>query len=180
MLHALLDQSPDMFYACAARTGREKAVRDDLAALGVWAWLPVEIRHKRFQGCSEPQISERPRWPGYVFAHLTAEQFFEARSIKHLHATKLQLMPQEAQSLARAHDAISAENDRVRREIEAGQAPVVQYEPGDALEILDGPFADRLATFACIVRRSGEYRLSLAIDGMRLPVEVMPGHVRPA
>ena len=144
-----------VFYACAAKTGQERKVAAEIEATGAWAWIAEEITHKRFPGCSEPKISHKPSWPGYVFANLDGNQFFAARSIKGLHPTRLQLCPSEAKMLIRDVERIEERNARVMRQIEAGQI-VMDYSPGDSLEILNGAFADRLASLSSIVQRDGE------------------------
>lgn len=166
-----------LFYACAAKTGQERKVVEDIEAIGAWAWISEEITHKRFPGCSEPQVSRKPSWPGYVFANLDGNQFCAARSIENLHQTKLQLCKNEAMMLIRDVGRIEERNARVMRQIEAGQI-VMDYSPGDSLEILNGAFADRLASLSSIVKRNGQYILSLNVDGSAFPVQVDPADVR--
>lgn len=166
-------------YACAAQTGREYSVEQDLRDLGVWVWVPRTVYPVRPPNCRHFVATDKPRWPGYVFARMDAGMFFEARNVRYLHRTKMQLHPREAAQLLETHSRIEAENARARREIELGERKSA-WEPGQRVEIIDGPFKDRLATFASIIDRTSErgYRLRLEIDGMPMPVDVNPLDVK--
>jgi transcription antitermination factor NusG len=171
------------FYACAAQTGQEFRVAQEIADLGAWAWCAKEIRAMRPAKSRKPVWTERPLWPGYVFAQLSPAQFFTARAIKGLHATKLQLNNREVYGpggLLNSHDRIEAANAELRRKIEAQDAPPVDYKPNQALEFIDGAFLSRLGTFGKIVHKSGAegYMLQVEVDGW--PILVEPHMVKAA
>jgi transcription antitermination factor NusG len=174
----LFEQDNRFFYACAAKSKAEYEVREDLEEVGAWAWVATEVREQRFKGCSEPKISERPLWPGYIFTYLDPYLFFRSRNINNLHATKLQLCPEEARGLLTIIDRVEANKAKALRQIAAGTAPIVDYQQGETLELLDGAFRDRLAAFREIIQRNGQYRLSIHVEGMALPIEVAPQDVR--
>lgn len=168
-------------YACAATVGKEFTVLEDLAAVGIEGWVPRQVFPVKPPGEKVFHASERPLWPGYVFAVMDAAAFFEARHIRHMHKTKLQLHPAEVRGLSQARAAVDAEAERARREIKAGTTKSA-WAKGQRLEVIDGPFKDRLAAFAKIIERTGEpgYRLEVYVDGMPLPMAIDPASVRVA
>lgn len=168
------------YYACACRPRHEEAVSEDLIALGAWVWLPWLIRPQNVKGTV--YASRRPRWPGWIFARLDGSQLFDARNIKHLHRHKLPLHAAEVHNrggLLDMREQIERDNERTRREIEMGNRKT-DFAEGDRLELIDGPFKDRLASFASVIEKSGVtgYHLSVQIEGMTLPVQVNPADVR--
>jgi len=160
-------------YACAARTGSEFDVEADLREIGAWAIAPRRVVPFIPPNQSKPVPSERPLWPGYVFAALDAWRLFEARNIRHLHRTRLQLSAKEASQLMQVIEALDAENERLRREIDAGRR-AVDLVKGERVEILDGPLAGRLGEFERIIRRSADrgFDLRIAVDGLPVPVTI--------
>lgn len=170
-----------MIYACAAQTGREFAVEAELRDLGGWVCAPRQVSPLRPPGESKWFATERPLWPGYVFADLDGAAFFEARNIRYLHKTKLQFTVAEAAKLTASLEQVDAVNARVRREIEAGNVKS-EWTEGERAEITEGLFRERLCHFATVIERSGApgYKLRVYVEGMELPVDVDPWAVKRA
>lgn len=168
-------------YFCAATVGHEFAVAAALAEVGIEAWVARQVFPVKPPGEKVFHASQRPLWPGYVFAVMDAAAFFEARHVRHLHKTKLQMNRSEVQAFSQIRDTVDAEAERARREIKAGTIKS-NWTEGQQLEVIDGPFKDRLASFALIIERSGDrgYRLQVYVDGMPLPLAIDPASVRVA
>ena len=160
------------YYACAAAVGQEFRVADELAEIAPWVWVARRLEPVRVGKSRKRDWSERPMWPGYVFAQLGPAHFFEARTIKGLHPTKLQLHPSEAKALLRAAARIDEDLHAEKRRIERRQAPPVTYTPGQAVEILDGPLMERLAAFQRVIRRAGQEYAQISIEGLPFQVDV--------
>lgn len=160
------------YYACAARVGQETQVAEELAEIAPWVWVAKRLEPIRVGKSRKRDWSERPMWPGYVFAQLGPDHFFEARKIKGLHPTKLQLHPIEERKLLRAVALVDEELSVEKRRIERRQAPAVTYQPGQAVEILEGAFAERLAAFQRIIRRAGNEYAQISIEGLAFAVDV--------
>ncbi len=160
------------YYACAARVGQETQVAEELAEIAPWVWVAKRLEPIRVGKSRKRDWSERPMWPGYVFAQLGAEHFFEARNIKGLHPTKLQLHPTEKRILLRAAARLDDELHSEKRRIERQRAPAVTYEPGQTVDILDGAFVDRLAAFQRVIRRAGREYGRINIHGWPVPVDI--------
>jgi len=132
----------------------EFAVEDQLHALGIDAWTPRKITFVRRGKKRHPEPITDPYLPGYVFADIPAELFHRALEARGAFATTMSLSRADKDSIARFRRRVDEENAEAERIIARNdRAAMCQWTPGQALEILSGPFADKIVKFA---------RLSLA------------------
>jgi len=167
-------------YLCYARTGKEFEVESALRECVNDVWCGRVIEWKRVGKKRRPEPIEKPALPNYLFATMTDGQFHEAQGIKYLAATMAPLGRHAERGFHRfrhAVDAEYAEADRARRNSEV---PSSEFRVGELLEIIGGPFSERIATFRQVVERAHELhpRLRLDVDGV--PVEIDPLDVRRA
>ena len=130
----------------------EFAVERQLQDMGIDAWTPRKITFMRRGKKRHPEPVIAPYLPGYVFADIPAEAFREALQARGAFATTLHLSQRSSPTVRAFQRRVEAENAEANRIIAANdRAAMVQFNPGDALEILAGPFAERLVKFRRIV-----------------------------
>lgn len=132
----------------------EFAVERQLRALGLEAVAPRRIEFKR-QGKkrhAEPVTSAY--LPGYIFAKIPAGMFTKAIQCRGLSPSLMAVSPQEVRKHVKPFlSKVADENAEAERIIASrDRAAMCQFEPGAALEVLAGPFADRLVSFTRMVR----------------------------
>ncbi len=156
----------------------EWAVERQLRHLGCDTICPVRIDFKRAGKRRYADPVRAPYLPGYVFAEIPAETFTRAANATGAMSSFMAVTPQEMRNHVRPFfaaceeerekaEAIIARNDR---------AAMLQFTPGQAVEILQGPFAGRVATFMRLVMAADFPRLECEMDifGAKLPIEVDP------
>ncbi|MEW2911427.1 hypothetical protein [Leisingera sp. JC11] len=132
----------------------EFAVERQLRALGLQAFAPRKIEFKR-QGKkrhAEPVTSAY--LPGYIFVEIPAEIYAAAIQCRGLNPSLMMVSGQEVRKHVQPFLAkVVEENAEAQRIIESrDKAAMCQFEPGTALEVLAGPFADRMVSFTRMVR----------------------------
>lgn len=169
-------------YLLYARSGQEFTVRDDLALIGIDAWCGRVLEGKpdpKRAGRKRVMIwHERPALPNYLWASMTAPQFYAAQRIKHLSPT-MQLVPHSAVSgLLRFQSRVDAEYRRARAAQERGEQAPPQFDAGQEIEAIGGPLAGLLARFRGIVEDADGFHVEAETDLGR--VRLNPAHVRKA
>lgn len=163
----------------------EFAVEAQLRAMGLEAWTPRKIEFKRQgkQRYAEPVTL--PYLPGYVFARIPAQDY--ARSITGTTGLSRTTMPLSGASMAsveafrRRVEAEQAEAERIIARND--RAAMSAFVPGEALEILAGPFMDRAVSFRRMVENAAgwpEIEGEAQIFGQAVRVRVDPLDVRRA
>lgn len=130
----------------------EFAVERQLQDMGLTAWTPRKITFMRRGKKRHPEPVIEPYLPGYVFAEIPARAFHEALQARGAFSTTLHLSQGSFAAVRAFQSRVEAENAEANRIIAANdRAAMVQFNPGDALEILAGPFAERLVKFRRMV-----------------------------
>ena len=130
----------------------EFAVERQLQDMGLTAWTPRKITFMRRGKKRHPEPVIEPYLPGYVFADIPAQAFHEALQARGAFSTTLHLSQGSFAAVRAFQSRVEAENAEANRIIAANdRAAMVQFNPGDALEILAGPFAERLVKFRRMV-----------------------------
>ena len=130
----------------------EFAVEQQLQVMGITAWTPRKITFVRRGKKRHPEPVTEPYLPGYVFADIPAEFFHDALQARGAFSTTLHLSAGSLAAVRAFQRRVEADNAEANRIIAANdRAAMVQFNPGDALEILAGPFAERLVRFRRMV-----------------------------
>ena len=169
----------------AAKIRGEFAVEAQLRAAGIEATAPRRIEFKRLGKKRQPQPVESAWLPGYVFANIPADRYAEviattkglSPTLMAIHSTE---MRENVQPFLRMAAAKLEEAEQIidRKD----RAAMVQFNPGDGIEIVGGPFFDRAATFLRMVSAAGSdfpmVEAEVEMFGGRVPVKLDPLHVR--
>jgi len=164
----------------------EFAVERQLRALGLEAFAPRKIEFKR-QGKkrhAEPVMSAY--LPGYIFAEIPAVMFTKAIQCRGLSPSLMAVSPQEVRRHVRPFlSKVAEENAEAERIIASrDRAAMCQFTAGQALEVLTGPFADRVVEFTGMVQAAHDthpmIEAQMEIFGRLTPVKVDPLDVRAA
>lgn len=165
-------------YLLYAKSGKEFQVADDLRLIGIDAWAGRVIRWKRKGKDRRPEAYEEPALPNYLWASMTAAQFYHAQKVKHLSPT-IRLVPHSAtaglQKFQRMADAAFREQDEARRRAEA---PLPEFDVGQALKLVGGPFSDMVVTFRGIINATDALNRQIEADGPFGRMRVDPFDVR--
>lgn len=132
-------------WVIATTNGQEQNVQEQIEALGLTCAVPLRVDVIRQGKRRRPDVVERAYLPGYAFAWFGAEDWHAIRGAKHVRT----MMGVSAQSerLVRAFIAsVQADYEARMAQISAGLR-VEEYNPGDLLQIMTGPFAGQLARF---------------------------------
>lgn len=167
----------------SAKSGREFEVRDAVLALGGYAWVAREFATVRPPTKRRHVAVVRPLqgMGRYEVIQCTDDQWHKLREVKHLSATLLPVSDAAAaRYLLPFMDRIDSDYATRAARFDAGEK-LAAYQPGDALKVLAGPFADKLATFARIVEGATDLEDKLMAEipflgGKRL-VPLDPLHV---
>lgn len=132
----------------------EFAVERQLRALGIEAHAPRKIEFKRVGKKRHAEPITSAYLPGYVFADIPAELFTRAIHCRGISSTLLAVTPQEVRRHVQPFLAkVDDENAEAKRIIDSrDRAAMCQFEPGQALGILAGPFMERAAKFLRMVQ----------------------------
>lgn len=131
----------------------EFAVERQLLGLGIWAKAPRKIEFKRSGKKRHPEPVTSAYLPGYIFAEIPAAAFVKAIQCRGLSSTLMAITPSEARAVMRFLDRVDGENAEAQRIIASrDRAAMCQHRPGDALEVLAGPFRDRMVQFTRMVQ----------------------------
>ena len=132
----------------------EFAVERQLKALGIEAHTPRRIEFKRLGKKREAEPITSPYLPGYFFAEIPAALYAEALAVKGIGSTLMTICAAEVKIYVRPFlSKVREENAVAQHIIEANdKAAMCQFKAGDALEILEGPFKDRIVRFERMVQ----------------------------
>lgn len=167
-------------YLCYARSGKEFDVSDEIRALGGDVWCGRRIEWVRTGKNRRPEPREVPALPNYLFATLTPDQYHAARNVKFLAHTMAQLSPGAIDGFRRFARVVDARHSADSKVAANATAPTAQFDPGEALQIIGGPFSEMTGTFRRIVEHAHDRhpRVEVMVNG--IPVAVDPLSVRRA
>lgn len=170
------------------------AVARQLRALGFEAWCPRKIEFKRQGKRRHPDPIISPYLPGYVFIESSAHQYHEIFMAQGIGRTLMAIGQGDLRGERRNKDgekvkggngvldfltwadARLAEAERIIENND--RAAMVQYSPGDPLEIISGPFMDRAVRFTAMVQEAGDMHPMVAFE-TELFGRVVAGKVDP-
>lgn len=176
-------------YALNVTKGQEFRTAEEIEALGLKPWVPL-ARRSRF-------VKEKGKGGEYVWYDapyinkliicvIPAIYFRDVVKLKHvigqpLEFTRRDIEGDHRQGLKQFKAWVEAEyQDQKRKEANANYK--CEFQPGDALRICGGPFADFTGPFQEIVRRSKDdyarVRIEIEIMGRATPVDVDPDQVQ--
>ena len=133
-----------MFIAYAS-SGFEFSAQEEAEALDLWAVVPRKVEMIRMGKNRRPDAVVTPYLPNYLFLRATAQEWHWLRTSKHCRSM-MAVVPQAEKLVVQFIDKVEADYAQRMAQIEAGQR-VDEYEPGDLLEIIAGPFAGTMARF---------------------------------
>lgn len=183
-----------MKYLLYARAGREFEVEASIEALGLWASAPKALRKKRVGRTKRDVVFyDAPYVPNFLFADIPAQQFLDCLEIKNLAPTLCPIPPAEwrggldpkgnqRKGVVHFLDQVQQEYDARDRQRENLEAPAWEFESGQALEILSGPFKGFMATFRRMVEHSHhpfpKVHADAEVFGRTTPFEIDPLDVK--
>lgn len=176
------------YYAINATRGKEFEVESELTEMGLHPWVPRQLASKYVKEKRSVVWYDRPYVGKLLFSIIPAVYFRDVFKLKHVIGKPIKLNrldiegdpSRNAPGLKDFQAAVREEYEDMQRRKENSEYRC-QYEPGQALRILDGPFADQHAVFLKAIRQAhDEYhklRLEMAIMGRKATVELDPDKV---
>lgn len=140
-------------WAAYVRTGKEFDAQEECETLGITCHVPRRVDMIRQGKRRRPDPVVRPFLPNYVFIEATPAQWHDLKDTK-LIRTTMGIGDGNARLVHRFIARVEADYAQRMAQIEAGQR-VDEYNEGDALEIIAGPFAGMLAKFRSIAEGAG-------------------------
>ena len=164
------------WYAIQVYSGSEKAVKKGIEFLAVENGIedqvesiivPVEEVIEVKNG--EKKITERVLYSGYVFAHVDLDT-----SLWH----KVQSLPRVSRFIGEGKTATpltAADIKVILEKMESKQAPrpKVDFEKGEMVRIIDGPFSNFTGMVDEYDLDHGKLKLNVSIFGRNTPVEIL-------
>lgn len=169
-------------YLGYAKSGKEFEVEQSLRDLGISVWCGRVIESKRIGKRRKAEYHEMPKLPNYMFMDLTEHTFYDAAEVKHLYPFFFALTSLDLRDLGtfkREVEADYAEADRARRR---GEKIVAEYQPGEAVMAVQGPFREKLMRFRRVVENSEpiQYEMETELFGRVTRVHADPLDLRRA
>lgn len=142
-------------WACYVKSGKEFEAQEEAQALGITCHVPRRVDMIRQGKRRRPDPVVKPFLPNYVFCDLTDQQWHAVKSSKHIRSL-LGIGANNARQVMQFIARVEADYTQRMAQIEAGQR-VDEYEDGDVLQIIAGPFAGQLATFRRVAEGAGMF-----------------------
>lgn len=164
----------------------EFAVERQLRAMGIEAHAPRRIEFKRVGKKRHAEPITSAYLPGYIFAEIPADMFTRAIQCRGISTTLMAVTPQEVRRHVQPFLAkVDDENAEANRIIDSrDRAAMCQFEPGQALDVLAGPFAERVVKFSRMIETAHDafpmIEAQMEILGRLSRVKVDPLDVRAA
>ena len=164
------------WYAIQVYSGSEKAVKKGIELLAIENGIeekvesiivPVEEVIEVKNG--EKKITERVLYSGYVFAHVDLDT-----SLWH----KVQSLPRVSRFIGEGKTAtpLTASDIKVildKMEQKSAPRPKVDFEKGEMVRIIDGPFSNFTGMVEEYDLDHGKLKLNVSIFGRNTPVEIL-------
>jgi len=177
-------------YAINTTRGKEFEVEDELRALGLKPWVPRRLTSKKITQQKERTWYDTPYVPKLIFCIFPAVYWTDVLAIKHIVGKPFPLSRgdisgrrsfdiQRPDGTSKHIPAVWGLDDfkaAVLREYEDAQRLMSNnlyqcaYKPGQALEIISGPFKDMPASFNECVQSAHEEYATLKVE-----IEMMGG-----
>ncbi|MCD1619147.1 hypothetical protein K7H20_13840 [Salipiger manganoxidans] len=187
-------------YAINTTRGQEFAVADEIAALGLSCWAPKRLDSRYIKEKREAVWYDRPYVPKLIFAVIPAIYWRDVFQMKHVLGKPVPLSRRDMDGvpghrknygdgawvdpvpgLKQFREAVEAEYRDAKR-LQANSDYQCQYVPGQALRILEGPFAGFRAEFAQVIKAAyrdyPQLRVNVSIFGRDTPLDIDPDRVR--
>jgi transcriptional antiterminator NusG len=164
------------WYAIQVYSGSEKAVKKGIELLAIENGIedqvesiivPIEEVIEVKNG--EKKITERVLYSGYVFAHVDLDT-----SLWH----KVQSLPRVSRFIGEGKTAtpLTASDIKVildKMEQKSAPRPKVDFEKGEMVRIVDGPFSNFTGMVEEYDLDHGKLKLNVSIFGRNTPVEIL-------
>lgn len=171
-----------MLWVIATANKHELDVQEQLEAIGLQAIAPRRVDMIRQGKRRRPDAVISAYLPGYVFAWFGDDDWHAVREAKHV-INLMGVSPQTERHVRAFIARVEADFAARMAQIEAGER-VSEYNPGDLLTILAGPFAGQLARFGRMVERAHvlvpQIEATLDVFGRPVRVELDPIAVKKA
>lgn len=163
------------------KAGAEFDVEQQILDVGITAWVPRMVEIKRVGKKRQATITERPYLPNVIFMDLTPHQWHEVQTIKYLAGTMYAINRRDAEQVQAFRREVEAEQQEARNAL-ANQQAVAEFTPGQAIEVLSGPFTDAVVTFRRMVQAAHDlhpvYEAEMDILGQKATIRVDPLDVK--
>jgi transcriptional antiterminator NusG len=164
------------WYAIQVYSGSEQAVKrgieniakeykleDKIASVIVPTEEVIEVKN------GEKKITERTLYPGYVFANLDLDT-----SLWH----KIQRLPKVSRFIGEGKNATPLSDADIKvildkMENKSAPKPKIDFEKGEMVRIISGPFANFTAMVEEYDLDHGKLKLNVSIFGRNTPVEIL-------
>ncbi len=164
------------WYAIQVYSGSEQAVKKGIELLAVENGIEdqiesiivpteevIEVKN------GEKRITERVLYPGYVFAHVSLDT-----SLWH----KIQSLPKVSRFIGEGKTATPLSDADIKvildkMEKKSAPRPKVDFEDGEMVRIIDGPFANFTGMVEEYDLDHGKLKLNVSIFGRNTPVEIL-------
>ena len=164
----------------------EFAVERQLRDLGLQAHAPRKIEFKRVGKKRYPDPVTTAYLPGYIFAEIPAAKYASAIQCNGLRPTLMAIPHQEVQRhVLRFIDRAVSENAEAERIVARRDRPAMcQFKSGEALEVLAGPFLERVLHFRRMTQASHDVypmiEAEIEVFGQAVRVKMDPLDVKGA
>ena len=166
-----------------ATTGQEFSAQEQCEVLGYTCQVPRRVDLIRHQKRRTPDVVVKPYLGNYLFISGGNDVFHAAKLIKEIRGNPIGIGPQNARQVQAFIDRVESDYRDRMAQVEAGQR-VSEYQPGDLLTLMTGPFAGQVAIFRRMIEGGVFPRIEaeLAVNFMGKPVmaTVDPINARPA
>ena len=164
------------WYAIQVYSGSEQAVKrgieniakeykleDKIASVIVPTEEVIEVKN------GEKKITERTLYPGYVFANLDLDT-----ALWH----KIQRLPKVSRFIGESKNATPLSDADIKlildkMENKSAPKPKIDFEKGEMVRIISGPFANFTAMVEEYDLDHGKLKLNVSIFGRNTPVEIL-------
>lgn len=186
-------------YAINTTRGREFEVEAEMTGLGLKPWVPKLLASRYVKEKREAVWFDRAYVPKLMFCVIPAIYWRDVYELKHVIGKPMELSQRDIDGVPaydKAHgdrakvaavpglkqfrQAVDAEYTDAARRRENSEYQC-QYLPGQALELLDGPFTGFDATFQKVVNQAhqdyAQLRVEVEIFGRRTTLHVDPDKV---
>lgn len=184
-------------YAINVTRGQEFTVERELSEIGLRPWIPRALHSRQIKERRERIWYDRPYVHKMAFCVIPPIYWTDVRALKNVIGKPIPLSRLDINGIPACGYGDKKSPARpglleFRRAVEAEYADMCRrrddanwtcaYTPGQALEILDGAFADRPAVFRKAIKKSHDEFTKLRLDvdffGRITPVDVAPSSVK--
>lgn len=180
-------------YAINTTRGKEFDVAEELRTIGLHPWVPIRLESRYVKEKRAAVWYDKPYVPKLMFCVIPAIYWRDVVEQKHVIGKPVELSRLDIQGMPSVNGrppryglrdfkaAVEAEYADAER-LKANSEYQCQYRPGQALEMLAGPFEGLTGEFKKVIRRAHDdySRLQVEIEvfGRRTAMEVDPDKVR--